>query len=115
MRAASSRTCSHASRTTSTLASRSRDVTRASGSEPRTSTTFARSRTASGGPPTRAKSTSQMPSGNSCTSERAASAARRLLPTPGGPVSVTSRCSCSSAGDLAELVLAPDERGRSRG
>ena len=96
-------------------ASRSRDVTRASGSEPRTSTACASSRTASAAPPARAKSTSQMPSGNSCSSERAVSTASRLLPTPGGPVSVTRRCSCSSAGDLAELVLAADERRRRRG
>ena len=57
------------------------------------STASARSRTTSSASPARAKSTSQMPSRNSCSSERAASSARRLLPTPGGPVSVTRRCS----------------------
>ena len=93
IRAASSRTCSHASRTMSAPASPRREVTRASGSEPRMSTASARSRTASSASPARARSTSQMPSRNSCSSERAASSARRLLPTPGGPVSVTRRCS----------------------
>ena len=64
--------------------------------------------------PARAKSTTQMPSGNSGSSERAVSTASRLLPTPGGPVSVTRRCSCSSSATWRELVLAADERRRRR-
>ena len=35
-------------------------------------------------------------------------------PRRAGPVSVTRRCSCSKRGDLAELVLAADERRRRR-
>ncbi len=58
-----SSTCSHASRIRSAAPWRSREVTRASGSGPRTSTACARRRTASSAPPARAKSTSQMPSG----------------------------------------------------
>ena len=116
IRAASSSTCSHASRTRRAAAVwRNRDVTRASGSEPRTSTACARRRTASSAPPARAKSTSQMPSGNSASRERAASTASRLLPTPGAPVSVTRRrCSCRTPETCASLVLASDERRRWR-
>ena len=55
-----------------------------------------------------------MPSRNSCSSERAASSARRLLPTPGGPVSVTRRCSRRRPATWAQLVLAADERRRER-
>ena len=47
---------------------------------------------------------------------RAASAAtcsaRRVLPPPPAPVSVTSRCAASSARDLGQLALAPDEAGQ---
>ena len=44
----------------------------------------------------------------------AAWSASLVLPEPPGPVSVTSRCSPSSAAQLVELALAADERGRLR-
>ena len=56
-----------------------------------------------------------MPSGSSCSSGRAASSAMRVLPTPGGPVSVTMRCSRRRPATWAQLVLAADERGGGRG
>ena len=48
-------------------------------------------------PVARERSTCQAPSQSSLSTDRAASRASRLLPTPGGPVSVTMRCSRRSS------------------
>ena len=88
---------------------------RASGSAPRASTAAATRRTTSSGLPARARSTSHAPARDSPSSARATSSASRLFPTPGGPVSVTSRCSRSSSTHLGELLLATDERRRRGG
>ena len=60
-----------------------------------------------------ASSTSHTPSRNACRSRRgAASSASRVLPTPPGPVRVTSRESAEQPPRLGELALAPDEAGQ---
>ena len=114
MHAASSRTCSHASRTTSALAARSRMATRVSGSEPRASTTFASSRTASGAPPPREVdepgAVRELFLERACCLDREPALAHaRRAGERHEAVLVQER------GDLAELVLAADERRRRRG
>ena len=91
------------------------EVTRASGSEPRTSTACARSRTASSAPPARANSTSQI-----AVRELVLERTRRLDREPalahaGRPGERHEAVLAQKRRDLAELVLAADERGRRRG
>ena len=74
--------------------------------------------TASGtaaGSVTAASSKTQTPSGNSSARPRRDLGARRVLPTPPTPVSVTNRCACSAACDLGDLGLASDEARGPRG
>ena len=54
--------------------------------------------------------TNQAPSGYSSARLAATCSARRVLPVPPGPVSVTSRVLARSARDLVELALPPHER-----
>ena len=58
--------------------------------------------------------TNQTPSGYSSARLAATCSARRVLPVPPGPVSVSSRGSSRSARDLVELALAPHERRQLR-
>ena len=64
------------------------------------------------GSPTDASSTIQTPSGNSPATSAPTSSASRVLPTPPTPVSVTSRARPHELGDLADHLLAADERAQ---
>ena len=96
-------------------ASRSRDVTRASGSEPRTSRACASRRTCVGRLRLPARSsTTQMPSGNS-RSERTRGLHREpALAHARRPGERHEAVLAQQVGDLAQIVLAADERRRDR-
>ena len=64
------------------------------------------------GSTSRERRTNQTPSGNASTSSAATWMARRVLPMPPGPVSVTSRTSSrsSSADERSQLLLTTQQR-----
>ena len=59
------------------------------------------------------RSTNQAPSGNASSRSAATCKARRVLPTPPGPVIVSRRTSSPSQqlNNLSDLIFATDERG----